>query len=188
MHRAALLAVPLLAAPAAAQPRPVLGSTPQPTPAELAEYNRFVEGVVDPRNTLDLVAGRPRLVLLKTTPTRTQIADDTVATFRLLEPNGTQMTLAGRRPGTTVLNLWFADPAHPRGERVLSYLVRVFGDPEEKARMAAGLTALAAEVNRAFPDSRVRLGLVGDKPVLTGQAHDPAEAAKILRVVQPGGR
>lgn len=188
MFKLTTLVTLLLAGVASGQPPRTLGSTPVPTPAEQAEFNRFVEGVVDPRNTLDLIAGRPRLILLKGHPSRTQIADPAVARFRLLPPPGVQMTVMGLQPGLTVLNLWFPDPAAPGRERVLSYLVRVLPDPEAKARAAAALKALEAELNRAFPDSRVRLGLVGDKVTISGQPHDVAEATKILHVLQPGSR
>jgi pilus assembly protein CpaC len=43
---------------------------------------------------------------------------------------------------------------------------------------------LAEEINCAFPNSVVCLQLVGDKLVLSGYAHDIAEATQILRVVR----
>jgi len=161
-----------------------LGGTPVPTPEELAEYKQFVDRVVDPRNTLDLIEGRARLIVLKAVPTRTQIADDGVAALRQLEPQGTQLTVIGRRTGTTVLNLWFTDPAAPGREKVLSYLVRVLPDPEVKERQEANYKALEAELNAAFSRSRVRLSLVGDKLMVSGQAHDIFEATQIVRIVR----
>src|SRR5262245_31606069 len=98
----------LLAGSAAAQPPRKLGSTPVPTEADLAGMRRFVEGVIDPKYTLDLIVGRPRLILLKEVPTRTQIADTGVATFRFLSPverpgvkevPGKQLTVVGVQPG-----------------------------------------------------------------------------------------
>lgn len=162
----------------------LLGGTPVPTPEELAEYKQFVDRVVDPRNTLDLIEGRARLIVLKAVPTRTQIADDGVAALRQLEPQGTQLTVIGRRTGTTVLNLWFTDPAAKEREKVLSYLVRVLPDPEAKERQEANYKALEVELNAAFPRSRVRLSLVGDKLMVSGQAHDVVEATQIVRIVR----
>lgn len=161
-----------------------LGGTPVPSAEELEEYGKFVERVVDPRNTLDLVEGRARLLVLRAVPARTQIADESVAAIRVLEPQGTQLTVLGRRAGTTVLNLWFADPAAPNREQVLSYLVRVLPDPEVKERIEANYRALEAELNAAFPKSRVRLALVGDKLMVSGQAHDIIDAVQILRVAR----
>lgn len=181
---AVLLAALLSAGPATAQKPRVLGGTPVPTPEVLAEEREFVEAVIDPKNTLDLVAGRPRVILLKAAPTRTQIADARIAGLTLAGPGGTHLVVQGDRVGITVLNLWFPDPADKGKEKVLSYLVRVLPDPEAKARAAAALVALAREVNVAFPDSRVRLVLVGGARVLSGQARDPVEAAKILRTVK----
>ncbi len=139
---------------------------------------------MDPKNTLDLIAGRPRVILLKVTPTRTQIADPTIATFRILEPQGKQMTIIGVKPGITVLNLWFPDPMNKDKEKILSYLVRVLPDPEAKERLEAIYKALEVEINKAFPKSRVRLTLVGDKAFLSGRAHDVHEAVLIPRVVK----
>ncbi len=161
----------------------ILGTTPVPTEKDLEQFRQFIEGVIDPRNTLDLIEGRARIILLKATPTRTQIADETVATFRVLEPDGRQMTIIGQKAGITVLNLWFPDPKEKGRDVILSYLVRVFPDPEAKERLEAVYKALEAEINRAYPRSRVRLTLVGDKILVSGQAHDIQEAYQILRIV-----
>ncbi len=160
----------------------ILGATPVPTEKELAEFRRFVGGVVDPQNTLDLIQGRARVILLKATPTRTQIADPSIVAFRILEPEGRQVTMIGQKPGITVLNLWFVDPDDKDKEVILSYMVRVFPDPEEKERLEAIYRALELEINKAFPNSRVRLNLIGDKLMLSGQAHDIQEAHQILRI------
>lgn len=161
-----------------------LGAVPVPTEKDLADFRQFVEGVVDPRNTLDLIEGRARLLLLKATPIRTQIGDPAIASFRVLEPKGTQITVIGVRPGITVLNLWFTDPDNKDKEKVLSYLVRVLPDPGLKERLEAIYRALEGEINKAFPNSRVRLALVGDKLMISGQAHDVYEATQILRIAR----
>jgi pilus assembly protein CpaC len=186
----ALLATTVFAGIATAQTRTArpFGSTPKPTRQQLDEERRFVAGVVDPQNTLDLIVGRPRVILLKATPTRTQVADESVATFRVLEPDAKQMTVIGAKPGITVLNLWFQEPAAKDKEKILSYMVRVLPDPEAKQRVAAGYTVLANEINRAFPDSRVRFSPVGSAVILSGQAHDIAQAAKIVRVAKSPGK
>ncbi|MCS7271435.1 MAG: pilus assembly protein N-terminal domain-containing protein, partial [Gemmataceae bacterium] len=161
----------------------ILGTTPVPTEKDLEQFRQFVEGVIDPRNTLDLVEGRSRIILLKTTPKRTQIVDETVANFRILEPDGRQMTIIGLKAGITVLNLWFPDPKQKDQDVILSYLVRVFPDPEAKERLEAVYKALEQEINRAYPRSRVRLTLIGDKIMVSGQAHDIVEAYQIIRIV-----
>lgn len=161
----------------------ILGTTPIPTEKDLEQFRQFIEGVLDPRNTLDLIEGRARIILLKETPKRTQIVDESVANFRILEPDGKQMTIIGLKAGITVLNLWFTDPKQKDRDVILSYLVRVFPDPEAKERLEAVYKALEQEINRAYPRSRVRLTLIGDKIMVSGQAHDLIEAYQIIRIV-----
>jgi pilus assembly protein CpaC len=164
--------------------RPI-GSTPRPTQETIEEFRRFVAGTIDPENTLDLVVGRPRILVLRQTPRRVQIADENVARVTVI--TDTELSVDGMDVGTTVLNIWFGEPGN---EQVLSYLVRVIPDPELKDRLERVYEALADEINRAFPESVVRLSLVGDKVVVSGQAKDIIEAAQILRVVSanaPGG-
>jgi pilus assembly protein CpaC len=161
-----------------------LGTTPRPSAKDIAEYNRFVKEFIDPGNTLDLVVGRPRLMFLKQEPKRIQIGDETVATYNLIRP--TEITIFGRKVGTTVMNLWFTDPADKKGEKevILSYLVRVIPDPEEAERLQRVYEKLADEINETFPDSYVKIRLVGDKLVVSGQARDIFEGTKILQIVR----
>jgi pilus assembly protein CpaC len=166
-----------------------LGSTPVPSAKDLEDFNQFIGGVIDPKNTLDLIQGRARLIQLKATPTQTQIVDEAVVEIRLLGPN--EITILGKRVGTTVFNLWFTDPKDKTKEKVLSYLVRVLPDPEYTARLEAMYKALEKEINQTFPNSRITLKLVGDKLVVSGQAHDIFEATQILKILRanaPGGQ
>ncbi len=167
---------------------PKLGTPPKMTPEILQKYNQFVGSIVDPDNTLNLVVGRPRLLQLKTQPRRVQIADEAVAEYGFITDK--QVSIQGRQVGTTVLNLWFADPANPNEEVILSYLLHILPDTQAKERLENVYKALEEEINRAFPDSSICLGLVGDKIAVSGQAKDIAEATAILRIVRanaPGG-
>ncbi len=159
---------------------PLLGATPRPDEKTIAKFKKYVADFVDPQNTLDLIKSRVRLIVLKETPKRIQMGDESIAVYNLVSPK--EITMIGRATGSTVLNLWFADEAGK--ETVLSYLVRVFPDPEEKERLERVYKALEDEINRVFPDSVVHLRLVGDKIVVTGQAHDSIEAAQIIRLVR----
>ncbi len=161
---------------------PGLGITPVPTEKDLAEAREFVKDVVDPKYTLDLIEGRARLINLKEVPTQVQLGDPAVASYNQIQPK--QLTVVGRRPGTTVLNLFFADPKVKGEEKVLSYLLRVLPDPEAKARLERVYKALESEVNKFFPNSRIKLTLVGDKLMVTGQAHDIYDATQIMRVIR----
>lgn len=175
--------------PAMGQQGP-LGSTPRPTPETIAKIRGLVERVIDPEHTFDLVVGRARVLQLKLAPTQTQVADPTVLDMRPLPERPTELAMIGRRTGTTVLNLWFPDPNNKGKEVVLSYLVRVIPDPEATDRLKAIYKALEEEVNKAFPNSRIELHLVGEKLMVTGQAHDIFDATQILRILRanaPGG-
>lgn len=162
------------------------GVTPHPSKSTLEHFKEFVTGTIDPENTLDLVQGRPRVLVLKRSPLRFQIADDHIATVLPITP--TELSIAGVHAGSTILNLWFTEPGRP--QTVLSYLIRVVPDPEEKERLDHIYKALEAEINRSFPNSAVHLALLGDKLVVSGEAKDIVEAAQILRIVSanaPGG-
>lgn len=160
-----------------------LGTTPTPTEEDLAKFRTFIDGLVDPMNTLDVIEGRARLLLLKEVPAQFQLVDPTVISANQLN-DPKQFSVLGRKPGSTVLNLWFKDPKDAKKEVILSYLVRVLPDPEAKARLERVYKALEEEINKAFPKSRVRLTLVGDKLMVSGQAHDIYDATEIMRVAR----
>lgn len=166
-----------------------VGTTPQATEEDLKKFRQFIDGVIDPMSTLDVIEGRARLLMLKEVPTQFQLVDPTVVSSNQLN-DPKQFSVLGRKPGTTVLNLWFKDPKDDKKEVILSYLVRVLPDPEAKARLERVYKALEEEINKAFPKSRVRLTLVGDKLMVSGQAHDIYDASEIMRVLRsnaPGG-
>jgi pilus assembly protein CpaC len=151
-----------------------------PNPEAERRFGQFIDRTVDPETTLDVIVGRPRLLLLKQAPTRVQIADERIASYLVITP--TEISVQGHEVGSTVLNLWFEDVAG--GEpQILSYLVRVFQDPDLRIELDRIYEALQEEINQAFPDSKVQLSLVGDKLVVRGEAHDIVEASQILQIV-----
>ena len=158
------------------------GTTPRATEEQLKEYSQFIDQVIDPGHTLDIVVSRTRLILLKETPTQIQIADDSVLGHNLLSPK--QMTIIGRKVGSTVLTMWFPDPKDKTKDKILSYLVRVFPDPELKKRLELIYKALEIEIHKLFPDSMIRLTLAGDKVAVSGEAKDAFELTAILRIVR----
>jgi pilus assembly protein CpaC len=170
--------LPLMGQP----PVHVNGNAPPPTPGALAKYKNFVQEMVDPELTLDLVSGRTRLMVLKRAPRRIQVADDSVVAYNILSP--TEITLLGRSIGVTVLTFWFEDPADATKVTTLTYHVRVVPDPDMKARLERAYAALSEEINHVFPNSNVCLRLVGDKLAVTGNARDVGEATMILRIVR----
>ncbi len=164
------------------------GTTPHPSSATLERFKQFVSGTIDAENTLDLMQGRPRVLVLKQAPVRVQLADEQIASYTIVTP--TEISIIGNHVGSTVLNLWFTLPDQTGRQTVLSYLVRVIPDPEQKERLDRIYKALEGEINKAFPNSVVHLALLGDKLVVSGEAKDIVDAANILRVVSanaPGG-
>ncbi|MEQ8819444.1 MAG: pilus assembly protein N-terminal domain-containing protein [Sumerlaeia bacterium] len=159
-----------------------IGSRPPEDAGAQQLLDRFIERIVDPELTLDLVAGRPRLMMLKQRPLRVQIPGEDIATYDLVTDR--QILVTGKETGTTILTLWFPDPENADEELAWSYLVRVFPDPEARERLERVYEALEREINEAFPNSYVELILVGDKLVVRGEAYDILEANQILKVVE----
>ncbi len=159
----------------------VLGEAPTPSIETLSKYDRLVQQTIDPDNTLDLVIGRARVLVLKRTPTRVQGPSELLLDTRLLSDR--ELSLTGSEVGAGVLNIYFNDDKDPATQDVLSYLVRVMPDPEERARLERNYKALENQINLAFPDSSIELQLVGDKLIVRGQARDVQEASQIIRLV-----
>jgi hypothetical protein len=125
-----------------------LGATPHPTAQELAEQAKYVDRLIDPANTLDLIQGRARLMMMKATPKRIQVSDETIVGYTVIDNK--EITILGKTPGTTVFNMWFVDKDDKTKEKVLSYLIRVFPDPEQKNRLERVFRALEIEINKHF--------------------------------------
>lgn len=185
---------------------PGLG-TPEPTPEIKKEYGQFVEREIVPENTIQVVVGRAKVIVLREKPRRIYAPDEDVAGFQIV--SGEELAIVGKKAGRTVLNLWFPDardPTDPKKDRTLSYMVVVLPDPEraaldvleERKRLEAQVKAfeqaikvLEREIKEAFPESAVQLSLVGEQVVVRGQSKDIVEAAQILRIVSehtPTGR
>lgn len=154
---------------------------PQPSEAIQKEYGEFVQGTIDPENTLTIIEGRPRILVFKETPIRIYLPDDRIATYQVISDR--EISLVGVRRGTTVLNIWVADPTQQSGQRILSYLIRVLPDVETAQQLSATYTNLSNEINQAFPNSYVELQFVGNQLIVRGQAKDSIEAVQILQVV-----
>lgn len=157
-------------------------SDPEPNPEIDREYSQFIQRTVDPQKTLDMIVDRPRILVFKETPTRLYIAQDSIASYEVI--SDTEIAIVGVSEGRTVLTIWVADDKAPNGERVLSYLVRVAEDPEYKQKLESVYAALEEEINKNFPDSMVKLALIGDQLIVRGQAKDVVEASQIIRICE----
>ena len=109
---------------------PGLG-TPKPTPEVQRQFDQFVQQEVSPENTLQVVVGRAKILMLREAPRRVYIPREDIAEYQLITP--TQLAVVGKKVGTAVLSLWFADPASPNDptrDHLLTYLVVVLSDPQ----------------------------------------------------------
>jgi len=146
-----------------------------------AKEQRFLIERVDAQRTLDITIGRPTILRFRNVPFRDQVGDPTIAeTLNITE---TELSITGKKVGSTVLNFWFRDPASASGQEMLSYLVRVSEDPERSRQYDILLENLERDVNRGFPNSVVDLSYVGSQVVVRGKAKDIEEATHILRIV-----
>ncbi|MDX2175866.1 MAG: pilus assembly protein N-terminal domain-containing protein [Candidatus Sumerlaeia bacterium] len=159
----------------------MLGAAPRPTPEVAGKFSQYIEQAVDPEATLDLVQGRSRLLKLRRVPIRVETPNERLLSVIILSER--EISVYGKEVGTTTLNITFTDISDPSKTTVLSYLVRVLPDPEERVRLERIYKALEKEVNDGFPNSFVELSLVGDKLVVRGQARDAREADQIMKIL-----
>ncbi len=145
-----------------------------------AKESRFLIERIDPETTLKVVAGRPTVLRFRTPPFRDQVGDPEIA--ELVSISESEISVIGKKVGTTTVNLWFKDPSTGNQE-VLSYLLRVVEDPEEAHHFAEILESLERDINRDFLGSVVDLGYVGKQVVVRGKAKDIEAASHILRIV-----
>jgi pilus assembly protein CpaC len=164
----------------------VLGTTPKPTPKTAEKIDKYIGPFIDPEANLVLISGQTRLLTLKETPKRIQVANESVFTYELIGKD--QLIMQGRMVGNSSMTFWFPDQKDATKEEILTYYVRVLPDPEERERLERHYKTLQDQVNCAFPDSVICLHLVGDKLVVTGEAKDIAEAAQIMRIVRSNVR
>lgn len=170
--------VPLRNATPPRRSSPPLNTT---QPLKLSDKeDRYLYERVDPERTLDVLVGRPTLLRFRTPFFRDQIADPDIADTLSITEN--ELSVTGKTVGTTVLNLWFNDPAAGQ-EEILSYLVRVSEDPERSRQYDLLLENLERDINRGFPNSVVDLSYVGSQVVVRGKAKDVEDATHILRIV-----
>lgn len=161
-----------------------------PTKATKKEFDRFIPKIVDPQETLNLLAGHPRILTFADwavdPKVRLYLPDESIARADII--SDTEVAVVGVAAGSTVLTLWFNDPTTESGQRVLSYNVRVFDDPSFRETLGQ----IEDEVNELFPDSHVELSMVRDRLVVRGEAKDAIEAAQILSLLaqtrRRGGR
>lgn len=186
----AVLPAPTPLSPAAAalanplfSPTPkTVGTTPTASPESRQKQGKHVSKLLDPELTLDLVAGQTRVMVLKTVPVRVQSGDDSTMTMTIA--NTKELLLQGKAVGTTVLNIWFGDKDDPAKQETLTYLVRVYPDPEAKERLEKSYKQLEDDINKHFKDTSVRLKLLGDKLVVSGRVRDAQQGVQVMQIIR----
>jgi hypothetical protein len=162
---------------------------PQVAGARGKDYDRFLVTTIRPETTLDVVIGLPQILVLKDAPRRIQMEGNGIAAYTVISDK--ELSIVGKKPGRTVLNLWFADPEDAARDRVVSCLVQVREDPQTQLRgrdhWEEYCLDLEKEIHRAFPSCVVRLRMVGSQLVVSGQARDIAEASQILHILARHG-
>ncbi len=113
-----------------AGPPPMLG--PVPNEQTKKKYGRFADGQIAPEDTIEVVAGHPIVKMLWEKPRRLYIPNEEFATCQIVTDR--QIAIVGKKPGRTVLDIWFPDPRDPNDpgkDQVLSYMIAVLPDTEE---------------------------------------------------------
>jgi pilus assembly protein CpaC len=154
----------------------------QPSAATQEKISKYVSKLLDPESTLDLVTGQTRVMVLKGTPIRIQSGDESVLAVSVVSPK--EILLHGKGVGATVLNVWFGDKNDPAKQETLTYLVRIFPDPEAKERLERAYKALEDEINKYFKDTSIRLKVVGDKLVVSGRVRDYQQGGQVLQIIK----
>ena len=154
----------------------------QPTAATQEKIAKYVAKLLDPETTLDLVTGQTRVMMLKGQPIRIQSGDESVLAVSVVSPK--EVLLQGKGVGATVLNIWFGDKNEPAKQETLTYLVRVFPDPEAKERLERAYKTLEDEINKYFKDTSIKLKIVGDKLVVSGRVRDYQQGGQVLQILK----
>ncbi|TWT34619.1 type II and III secretion system protein family protein [Blastopirellula retiformator] len=144
-------------------------------------YGNFVREIIDSQNVLELVLGRPRILVFNETPIRIYLPDERVATYQVISDR--EISIVGNNAGTTVLNIWVPDADAPDKQRVLSYFVRVAPEVASRESLEQRYKRLEQEINKGFPESYVQLSFIGNRLIVRGEAKDAVEATQILEVL-----
>ena len=156
---------------------PTDSDLPSASDSARSRESRFVQAKIGPELLLSIVMGRSQILRLTETPRRIFVPDgETIRAEIIDQQSGRELAVTGLKPGTTNLMLWFGDKSDPRGESIVSYLVRV----DNRART---LEEIEREVNQKFPNSFVELSDVNGRMMVSGQARDAIELSQILQVL-----
>src|SRR5262249_13179792 len=92
------------------------------------KFDKYVQQIIDPKETIRLHRGQSRLFILKKIPKRNHVIDETIATFEQVADK--QFMLEANKRGATIVTLWFVETAGVGiKESVYSTFVVVEADP-----------------------------------------------------------
>ena len=177
-----------------ATPQPEVPRIPPRRPRTKQTLAHFIDEIdtdrFDPANIFELYVGLPRLIEFEFEPKRVQIGDEKLATGTFIDTQ--EYSIVGLKLGSSVLNVWFVDdpdtPDVDESRRIHSYLIRVIPNPEFRKLLELEYKEIEDQINKAFPDSRIQLMLVGNRLILSGEARDVPEATYIYQLVQANTR
>jgi pilus assembly protein CpaC len=168
---AAIVVLPALVAPLAAQPEKARHHLPvrhaNATPPGRAMALPGTPGVTAPARSLALGIGRGELVTLPATMSDVFVASDTIADVQV--KSGNQLYVFGKSGGETTV---YASNA--RGDIVWSANVRVGNN----------LDSIDQMLHLAMPDARIAAATMNNTVLLTGTVGAPEDAAEAERLVK----
>jgi len=134
--------------------------------------------ILDKVEPLKVIMRRSTLLRAKVDITRSAVVDPTICDVVQFSPH--EVSIIGKSTGATNVTFWFQDPSIlPR-----TFLVTVTPDVEATKRNVESFALLEKEVNKLYPNSKVKLTPLGNKLLVTGQARDAAEAAQIMVLIR----
>ncbi|MDP6446774.1 MAG: pilus assembly protein N-terminal domain-containing protein [Pirellulaceae bacterium] len=143
---------------------------------------------VDQKGSFKVPLRRSRLLKMKFGVFRTAIVDPAICDIIQYTPN--QLSVIGRRAGSTHVTFWFED----NNQEPMTYLVEITPDVKAREDIEREYELLEEILRELFPDSKVTLTPVADKLIVRGQAKDSEEAAQVMSIVRaqsaqfvPGG-
>ena len=160
---------------------PITGLPADPPPAidPVADSGRSSPlEVIDRVDELTVVLRPSKLLRTEMDVCRTAAADPAICDVVQVAPR--EVSIIGKRRGTTCVTFWFGDRQH----RPVTFLIRVAPDPETDRIRGIRCEFLEDALAKLFPESKVTLAPLADKLIVRQRAHDEAEASHILAVIR----
>lgn len=126
---------------------------------------------------MKVVARRSKLLRTKSDLVRTAIVDPSICDIVQFTPR--EISIIGKTVGATHVTFWFKDNTEP-----VTFLIKTTPDPSLRELREREYKLLEQNIARLFPNSKVKLTLVANKLLVSGQAKSAEEAADIMRVLR----